>query len=149
MKKKALIGLIAGLLLLLVIVVALPRRGASDTVRIGSILVLSGDYKSMGEQIRDGQTLAIDEINAVPGQKHKFALVVYDSQGEKDVSLEKVKTFHRDGVNFIGEIFGSGPALHCIPYVTEQNMLFLSGVDTGPDLTEKGGRNFLDRKSVV
>lgn len=118
------------------------RAGSAGVTRIGSVLVLTGDYKSLGEQIRDGQLLAAEELNADRARKTKIEMVFYDSQGEKSLALEKVKMLKRDGIDFIGEIFGSGPALHCIPFITAQRMLFVSGVDTGPDLTAQGGRNF-------
>ena len=114
--------------------------GRSDTVQVGSILVLSGNYKSQGEQIRDGQTIAMDEINAQ--SKTKLNILFRDSEGEKETSLRNVKELQSQGVKFISEIFGSTEALHCLPFIRQQNMLFISGVDTGASLSTAGGKNF-------
>ena len=142
MRNRKLALLIVAIVALLVLSVVLPRVGRKSVVRIGSILVLSGDYRSMSEQIRDGQQLAMDQINAEPGRKVKLELVVYDSQATKEGALEKLQILDRDGVRFIAEIFGSGQAAHCLPFIVQRNMLFVSGVDTGPDLTKTPLRNF-------
>jgi len=134
----AAVAVVAGLGLL--IAVLRLGTGRSDTVRIGSILVLSGNYKSQGEQIRDGQTIAMDEINA--RSRIKLDIVFRDSEGEKEISLRNVKDMQSQGVNFIGEIFGSTEALHCLPFIRQQNMLFISGVDTGASLSAAGGKHF-------
>ena len=122
--------------------IGLGRRSApNSSVRIGSILVLSGNYKSMGEQIRDGQLLALEELNAQPGRKRHLELIVYDSQGEKSVALEKVKALRRDSVSYLAEIFGSTEALYCLPFIRQQRMILVSGVDTGASLPSAGGRS--------
>jgi branched-chain amino acid transport system substrate-binding protein len=143
MRRKSVLAVLIGVLLVgLVLAAVIKRRGAGDTVKLGSILVLSGDYKSLGEQVRDGQQLAVDEVNAEPGRKKKLEIVFLDSQGEKAMALEKVKVLQRDGVKVISEIFGSPSASHSIPYIKQEQMLFVSGVDTGASLTKEGGENF-------
>lgn len=74
----AAVAVVAGLGILVTVL----RLGSarSDTVRIGSILVLSGNYKSQGEQIRDGQTLAMEEINT---PKVRLDIVFRDSEGRR------------------------------------------------------------------
>ena len=143
MKNKKLLFVVIGVLLIgLVLAAVIRRKGDEKSVRVGSILVLSGDYKSLGEQIRDGQTLAMDEINVDPSRKQKLELVFLDSQGEKATALEKVKLLQRDGIKFIAEVFGSPSASHTLPYIKQQDMLFISGVDTGASLTREGGEHF-------
>src|ERR1044072_6489806 len=143
MKRKGLVSALIGTLLIgLVLVAVIKQRTSKGPVKVGSILVLSGDYKSLGEQIRDGQTRALEEINSEAARRLKLEIGFYDSQGEKSVALEKVKTLNRDGVRFIAEIFGSPSARHCLSYINEQDMLFVSGVDTGASLTREGGSNF-------
>lgn len=134
---------LAGALIMALVVVALVRPfGSGNAIRIGSVLVLTGDYKSLGEQIRDGQLLAVDELNGDSNRRRRVEIVFQDSQGDKDLALEKIKALHADGIRFIGEIFGSGPALNCLPFISSNGMLFISGVDTGPDLTKTPNRNF-------
>jgi branched-chain amino acid transport system substrate-binding protein len=142
MKRTSVYIVIAVLLIGLALAVTIRRNRPANTIRLGSILVLSGDYKSLGEQVRDGQSLAVDEINSKAGTGNRVEVEFYDSQGEKAIALEKLKTLDRDGVKFIAEIFGSPSASHSMSFVSQQNMLFVSGVDTGASLTENGGKHF-------
>jgi branched-chain amino acid transport system substrate-binding protein len=143
MKNKKLLYVVMGVLLIgLVLAAVVRRKGDEKSLRVGSVLVLSGDYKSLGEQVRDGQTLAMEELNANPDRKQKLEIVFLDSQGEKATALEKVKQLQRDGIKFIAEVFGSPSASHTMPYIKQQGMLFISGVDTGASLTREGGENF-------
>jgi branched-chain amino acid transport system substrate-binding protein len=143
MKNKKLLYVLIGVLLVgLVLTAAVRRKGDEKSVRVGSVLVLSGDYKSLGEQVRDGQTLAMEEINLDPNRKQKLEIVFLDSQGEKAMALEKVKQLQRDNIKFIAEVFGSPSASHTLPYIKQQDMLFISGVDTGASLTREGGEHF-------
>lgn len=143
MKNKKLLYVVIGVLLVgLVLAAVVRRKGDAKSLRVGSVLVLSGDYKSLGEQVRDGQTLAMDEINMDPNRKQKLEIVFLDSQGEKATALEKVKQLQRDNIKFIAEVFGSPSASHTMPYIKQQGMLFISGVDTGASLTREGGEHF-------
>jgi len=125
------------------IIISLSFIGCQDTkanVRFGSVLILSGDFKSYGEQFRDGATLAVNNINQ---DEKKLDVLFYDSQGNKELAIQKLKTLKEvDKVDFVTEIMGTGIALNAIPYITKNKMLVLSGVNTGPDFTIDGGPYF-------
>ena len=110
-------------------------------VRFGSILWLTGKYKSYGDQFRKGAELARDEINK-NGRK-ELEIIFEDSEAKKEEALKHLRLFkERDNINFIVEIMGSDLALHSIPYITENKMLLLSGVNTSPSFTKLGGKYF-------
>jgi branched-chain amino acid transport system substrate-binding protein len=119
----------------LVLALTLGKRSTSGpAVRMGAVLFLTGDAKSYGEQFRDGAQLAVNEINGSPDGP--VEVIYYDSEGNKDLGLEKLKTLkERDKVRFVAEIMGSGVGLNAIPYITENRMLTLSGVNTSPDFS--------------
>lgn len=135
-------GILVIVIALILIVTLVQKRTSDSQVRIGSVPILTGEYKSYGEQFRDGALLAIKEINA-SDQGKKAELIVYDSEGNKDLALEKLKALkERDKIKFIADIMGSGIALNAMPYVNQNKMLVISGVNTGPEFTANGGPYF-------
>jgi branched-chain amino acid transport system substrate-binding protein len=56
---------------------------AEDTIRIGSILPLSGPYAVLGEGSRRGQLLALEEINAGGGINGKRFEVIFEDSGSE------------------------------------------------------------------
>lgn len=136
-----LLVLIVGLVLT---ITSVKRETPTSHISLGSVLILSGDFKSYGEQFRDGAQLAVDEINE-KSQSDETAVEVtfYDSEANKALAVEKLKALkERDKINFVIEIMGSGIALHTVPYITQNRMLVFSGVNTSPDLTLQGGPYF-------
>jgi branched-chain amino acid transport system substrate-binding protein len=127
-----------------ILVITYGRRGAPGSqIRLGSVLILTGNYKSYGEQFRDGAKLAVDEINSSNKNSEPVEIIFYDSAGNKDTAVEKLKTIReRDKTNFVVEVMGSESALEAIPYITQNKMLVISGVNTTPDLTSKAGQYF-------
>lgn len=139
-KNVLFISLIVVLIVLLVYVVIVPMN-SDYKVRFGSILWLSGKYKSYGEQFKKGALLAVDQINKK--KNNELEILFSDSEAKKEEAIKHLKLFHeRDNINFIVEIMGSEIALHTIPYINENKILFLSGVNTGPDFTSLGGDYF-------
>lgn len=121
----------------LTLLVTIGRRNRfPNKIRMGSVLFLTGDAKSYGEQFRDGAQLAVNELNS-SGQG-PVEIIYYDSEGNKDLAVEKLQALReRDKINFIAEIMGSGVALNTLPYITQNKMLTLSGVNTSADFTAK------------
>ncbi len=80
----------------------LPRISlAADTIPVGSIEVLTGPVSPYGIAIRDGETLALEEINAAGGVLggKKIALTVEDSAANKDQAINAArKLIGRDKV---------------------------------------------------
>lgn len=143
--KTIAFAIILVVIAVLVLTITLVRREApTSRIRFGSVLILSGDFKSYGEQFRDGAKLAVDEINEISGSDDFFVeIIFYDSEANKDLAVEKLKALkERDNIDFVVEIMGSGIALHAMQCVTQNRMLVLSGVNTSPDLTLKGGPYF-------
>jgi branched-chain amino acid transport system substrate-binding protein len=56
---------------------------ADDTIRIGSILPLSGPYAALGEGSRRGQELALEEINAGGGINGARLEIIFEDSGSE------------------------------------------------------------------
>lgn len=153
MSRKQLIAILAGIVLIAgLLVLFMMKTSPSEPVKvvrppapevaIGTILPLSGDMRSLGEQIRDGHQIAIEELNARPNAKYRYRLVAKDSKADKTLSEEKIKELKKEGVSFLAELFGTGPTLHCMKALEENKLILVSGITTGAQLSAKGGAHF-------
>jgi branched-chain amino acid transport system substrate-binding protein len=115
---------------------------ATGPVKVGSILILSGQYASYGEQFRDGASLAVARANE-EGSARPIEIRFMDSGGAKEKAREILRTMHdRDGIRYLADIMGSPLTLDAAPEFTKLRMLTLSGTSTAPDLSWKGGPYF-------
>ncbi|MBN1639576.1 MAG: amino acid ABC transporter substrate-binding protein [Ignavibacteriales bacterium] len=121
----------------------LSKKGKTDKIRMASLLPLDGQVAAYGEMMRNGQTLAMEEINLNKKVNEPILeILFFNTSHKKDVALDRLKEAVRNGIKFIAEIFGSDQAEHCLSYAIQSNIFILSGVDTKPDLIEKGQGNF-------
>ncbi|MCL7926929.1 MAG: ABC transporter substrate-binding protein [marine benthic group bacterium] len=83
----------------------------SGPVRIGAVLSLTGRFSRVGEDLRDGIGLAVDEWNAVAGPSEQIELLVVDDRSEPGAYGELVSSLEADGVSaVIGPIRSSALA---------------------------------------
>jgi len=133
-KRRRLFYSIVGVMAVLLAAIFIWTNTPRYSVRLGSILWLTGEYRSYGEQFQEGANLAMSEIDK--NNDHELEIKFYDSEANKDKALEKLKILKEvDKIDFVVEIMGSGLALNAIPYVTESKMLVISGVNTSPYFT--------------
>ena len=112
---------------------------AEDTIKVGVLLPLSGNFAANGQQTLTGIKMYLDEIaNSVAG--HKIELLVEDSQGKPDVAVTKArKLVERDGAQMLSGIVSTGVALAVNDYARGAKVpLILSGDAGGDDLTVPG-----------
>jgi hypothetical protein len=111
---------------LLILATGCSNRTAKsqNEIRIGSLLVLSGQYKSFGDILKQGITVAekrIAEQGGVP-----LRMFVYDHQYDKSVVEEKLSLLKADKVHYIAELVGSGLCLNALPTIDKNDMVVLS-----------------------
>ena len=83
----------ASVAILAILVVIFMQQEKAETVKIGAILSMTGPASDIGEQVRDGMLLAVDEINEWGGVNgRKVELIVGDS---KTNPAEAVSVFDR------------------------------------------------------
>jgi branched-chain amino acid transport system substrate-binding protein len=111
---------------------ALPAR-ADDTIKIGVLLSLTGNFAENGKQTLTGIQMYMDQIGSKAGG-HTLELVVEDTQSKPDVAVTKArKEVERDGVAVLSGLVSSGEALAVNDYSRESKTpLVLSG-DAGVD----------------
>jgi branched-chain amino acid transport system substrate-binding protein len=111
--------------------VGLPglRARAADAVRIGTILSVSGPAAFLGQDMKDGAQLAVDEINASGGiDGRKIEWTFYDSQSHTQQAIaEARRLISSDGVEMIvGGGSMSGIALAMAPMAEAAKIPFIS-----------------------
>jgi ABC-type branched-subunit amino acid transport system substrate-binding protein len=139
MNKKYLFGIIT-VLLVGVIAVSILSRKEENTLVIGSLLPLSGQYSAYGTMTQRGQLLALDEIKSKYNDSIKIAF--FNTEYLKDVALSRLMEAKNNNIEYFVEVFGSDQVEHCLDYAYKNNLFIFSGVDTKPELVEKGKGNF-------
>jgi branched-chain amino acid transport system substrate-binding protein len=122
---------------------AMAQDKAADKLKIGLITTLSGPPAAIGQQQRNGLTLALKELGGKLGGR-EVELLVQDDELKPDVAVSKVKAFiERDKVDFVvGPVFSNVLAAIIKP-VTESGTFMISpnagtssfaGKDCNPNL---------------
>jgi branched-chain amino acid transport system substrate-binding protein len=105
------------------------RADASDPVRIGTILSVSGPAAFLGQDMKDGTKLAVDEINDAGGiDGRKIDWIFYDAQSQSQQAIaEARRLLSNDGVDIIvGGGSMSGIALAIAPMAEAAKVPFVS-----------------------
>lgn len=108
---------------------AKPLAHAADAVRIGTILSVSGPAAFLGQDMKDGAQLAVDEINAAGGiDGRKIEWIFYDAQSQTQQAItEARRLLSNDGVAIIvGGGNMSGIALAIAPMAEAAKVPFVS-----------------------
>jgi len=110
---------------------------AEPTIRIGVLSPNTGPYAAIGEDVRNGFQLYVDEIAAKAGGA-RLELVFEDSQAKPDVGLTKArKLVESDKVAFLGGVVSSSVAYALRDYVVEKNIPYVVSVSSADGLTQQ------------
>ncbi len=113
---------------------------AVDTVKVGIVLPLTGDYAKFGEIEKNSFDLALDEINASGGiNGKKLELVMEDDTGRPEVGRSVVeKLITKDKVVMIGGGYSSS-VTYTVAVICQQNkMPFLVNTASADKITTSG-----------
>jgi len=104
---------------------------AQEKLKIGLVLTLSGPAAALGQQVRDGFSLALKDLGGKMGGR-EVELVVADDELKPDAAVTKVKgLLERDKVDFVvGPIFSN--ILLAIHKPVTDNKTFLISPNAGP-----------------
>jgi branched-chain amino acid transport system substrate-binding protein len=105
------------------------RANAADPVRIGTILSVSGPAAFLGQDMKDGTQLAVDEINDAGGiDGRKIDWIFYDAQSQTQHAISEARRLlSNDGVDIIvGGGSMSGIALAIAPMAEAAKVPFVS-----------------------
>ena len=115
---------------------------APTEVKIGFFGALTGDAANLGQNIKKGAQLAIDQYNAT-SPKTKITLVDYDSQGNPDQApgLAKKAIDDKAVIGIVGPAF-SGESKAADPLFNEAGLVTISASATNPALSTNGWKTF-------
>ncbi len=115
---------------------------AVTDLKIGFFGALTGDAANLGQNIKRGAQLAVDQYNA-GNPKVKVTLAEYDSQGnpEQAPGLAKKAIDDKQVVGIVGPAF-SGESKAADPLFNEAGLVTISPSATNPALAENGWKTF-------
>ncbi|MHB0768773.1 ABC transporter substrate-binding protein [Bradyrhizobium sp. 5.13L] len=104
---------------------------AQDKIKLGVIVTLSGPAAALGQQVRDGFTLAVKDLGSKMGGRD-VEVVVVDDELKPDAAVTKVKgLLEREKVDFVvGPIFSN--ILQAIHRPVTESKTFLISPNAGP-----------------
>lgn len=105
------------------------RANAADEITIGSIVSATGPGAFLGQDIKDGMGLAVEQINEAGGiGGRKINWIAYDSEGQTQKAIAATKRLlTRDGADLIvGGGAMSGIALAMAPMAEAAKVPFIS-----------------------
>ncbi len=135
-------------LLLVATIIAALAAGpvqAMEPVKIGMITTLSTKAGYLGEEIRDGFQLAIDQEKGRLGGTPVQLLVDDDGRNPEKAKQIAERFIKRDGVSILTGIVFSNVAIAVVPKVVQQEVIYLSA-NAGPSLLAGKGchRNYFN-----
>ncbi len=126
MKKFVILFLAVGLMVSPMFFGGVGTAQAAKTIKIGTILNLTGPIAFIGPLFKNGIVLALEEVNYTVGGK-KIELIPEDAAADMNVALEKAKKLvERDEVNIIlGPLMGDAH-MAIAPYLANKKVLTAS-----------------------
>jgi branched-chain amino acid transport system substrate-binding protein len=110
---------------------------AADTIKVGYLAALTGDWAAYGQTERNTAMLAVDEINAQGGiNGKKIELVVYDFRGRQEDAVNAVRRMiEEDKVSAIVGANASGINIATAALVNRAGVPQIGTVSTNPAVT--------------
>lgn len=122
---------------------ACKRDAASQTgpLVLGLVGALSGPEAELGQSIRNGALLAVEQAGAEGGVRgRRVELRAYDSQGRpEEAARATVRLVSQDGAVLILGGDTSGSTLAMAPVAAQAHVPLLSPTATSPRVTQEGG----------
>lgn len=120
------------------------RRERGDTIKVGSILGLTGDNAAYGEKMKKGFEFALAETNGAGGVGgRKVELVTEDSQFDPQKAVTAYrKLTGAQGIRIIVGITGSANALPVCEASKKEDVVIIDALGSAPKLTSHGGPNY-------
>jgi branched-chain amino acid transport system substrate-binding protein len=119
-----------------------PSWGAEE-VRIGLLVPLTGRAATIGQQIRDVTTLAVDDINKAGGIRSlggaKLKLFVKNDEGKPEVGMsETERLIQTDKIHGIIGAYSSDVSFAATQVAEKYKMPFLVSISVADKISERG-----------
>ena len=141
MGKKRVLTLVAlAAMLIAMIAFTVTVNGAAQTIKIGTILPISGAISAYGIESRDAMNMAVAEINAKGGVLgKKLELVVEDDENSPDKTMNAIKKLvSRDRVTAFVGAMTSKCTLAITKYAQAKKLVMVTPTSTNDTVTEAG-----------
>ncbi|RMH59391.1 MAG: branched-chain amino acid ABC transporter substrate-binding protein [Candidatus Hydrogenedentota bacterium] len=115
-----------------------PAPSTGNTIYIGVAGPMTGDLAQFGESLRNGVTLAFDEINSAGGVLgKKLEIVVGDDQAKTNEGVNVARNFARDPRGIVAVLghFNSGISKPAGEIYNKKGIVMLTPASTNPGVT--------------
>lgn len=118
--------------------------GAHAEILIGAAAPLSGPNAALGEQLRRGVQMAIDDINATGGLRGETLAVTFADDGcDPRKAVEVATKFVSMGVKAVAGHYCSGSSIPAAKVYEAAGIVQISPASTHPRFTDEGGWNVI------
>lgn len=128
------------LLSIVVMLASVTAVAQANTIKIASVSPLSGSQAGLGEMIKLGAQLAIEEASPwFREQGYNLVFVPQDDQASPDVGVATARRLvnDRDVLGIVGHL-NSGVAIPASEVYKEYNLAMVSPANTHPQITDRG-----------
>lgn len=131
--------------ILAMVVASILATPALANVPVAMVGPLTGQYASMGEQMRHGAEQAITDINAAGGLDlghgpEKLTLAKGDDACDPKQAVAVASQMASRGVKMVAGHYCSGSSIPAAPIYQEEGVLQITPASTNPQLTEQGSK---------
>ncbi len=141
MRNDTMLNRLAALSLIGWIAAASP---ALAEIQIGAAGPFSGSNASLGEQLRRGVQMAVDDINATGGINGQPLAVTFTDDGcDPRKAVEAATGFVSQGVKAVIGHYCSGASIPASKVYEKASVVMISPASTHPKLTDEGGWNVI------
>ncbi len=138
-KNRLILGVIAAVAITAILTVFFfCEKAPEGTIKIGAVLSLSGAASVVGEEVRDGMLMAVNEINLRGGVNRKnIELIIRDSKTgvqKAEEAFNSIETGHHP-VLYVSTLSSVGLAL--APLAKKHQVVLMGLVATAPELTRQ------------
>lgn len=146
MKSNIIMALIIGIVFAAGCV---SQTGTNETIKIGSILPLTGEIANIGISTQNSIQMAVDEINAQGGINGKKIEVIFEDGkcNAKDSADAGNKLINVDNIQVIIGGLCSGETLAVAPVAEQSKVVMLSPCSSAPKVSDAGDYIFRDYPS--
>ncbi len=121
---------------------ALNATTALADITIATVGPITGQLAALGEQYKQGATMAVNDINAAGGVNgEKLILEIGDDACDPKQAVAAANQMASKGVKFVAGHLCSGSSIPASKVYEEEGILQITPASTNPKFTDEGGWN--------
>ena len=121
---------------------ALNATTALADITIATVGPITGQLAALGEQYKQGATMAVNDINAAGGVNgEKLVLEIGDDACDPKQAVAVANQMASKGVKFVAGHLCSGSSIPASKVYEEEGILQITPASTNPKFTDEGGWN--------